>query len=162
MRILSWNCNNGINQPEQLNYFKSFKPDLAIIPEVKEYNIEKLGPDSAVWVTNNPKNKSPKGLGVLAFNGFKLEELPRDHDMEIFIPLKVLKGDFSFNLLAVWNFYYVCKRGRFKDLKGPDCLEYSALKHYKKSIHRSISHCRGLESRTQLLTRFFFKDCGYP
>ena len=51
--------------------------------------------------------------------------------MEIFIPLRVTKDSFAFNLLAVWNFYYASKQGRFKDLRGPECLEYSALRHYQ-------------------------------
>jgi exonuclease III len=131
MRVLLWNCNNGINQKSQVRYFESFCPDIAILPELKEKNITILSPNSAVWVTNNHTNPSPKGLGVLAFNGFELEELPRDEDMEIFIPLRVRKGPFAFSLLAVWNFYYACKQGRFKNVKGDECVEWSALRHYR-------------------------------
>ena len=131
MRILLWNCCNGINQQTQIDYFNSFKPDLAILPELKKKNIQKLAPNDSIWITNNHTNKSPKGLGILTFNGFKLEPLPRDEEMEIFIPTKVTKDDFSFNLLAVWSFYHVCKQGRFKDLRGPNCLEYTALEYYK-------------------------------
>ena len=39
MNILLWNCNNGINKPKQIDYFKSFQCDLAVIPELKEGNI---------------------------------------------------------------------------------------------------------------------------
>ena len=85
MKILLWNCNNGISQPKQIDCFNSFECDLAIIPEIKEHNIETLNPNSSVWVTNNFENKSPKGLGILAFNNFTLQELSRDEDMEIFI-----------------------------------------------------------------------------
>jgi len=131
MRILSWNCNNGISHESQIEYLRSFSPDLAIIPELKKSNIEKLAPCAAVWITNNHSNASPKGLGILAFNDFQIEELPRDVEMEIFIPLRISKGKFSFNLLAVWNFYWACKQGRFKGLKGSDALELSALEHYK-------------------------------
>ena len=55
---------------------------------IKEHNIEKLNPNSSVWVTNNFENKSPKGLGILAFNNFTLQELSRDEDMEIFFFLR--------------------------------------------------------------------------
>jgi len=78
VRILSWNCNNGINKTSQIDYFKSSGPDIAIIPELKKSNIGSLSPTSWVWVTNNHSNPTPKGLGVLAFNGFQLTELPRD------------------------------------------------------------------------------------
>jgi hypothetical protein len=131
MRIISWNCNNGINKEAQLEYFKSFEPDIAIIPELKQKNIELLNPKDAVWVTNNHSNPSPKGLGVLSFGDYRLKQLPRDEDMEIFIPLRVSGGNMTFNLLAFWNFYSACKQGRFKGVEGPGCLEYAALEHYK-------------------------------
>ena len=132
MRILSWNCNNGINKKIQIDYFKSFNPDIAVIPELKKSNIERLSPHSYSWVTNNHINPSSKGLGILTFNGYTIEELPRDDDMEIYIPVKVTKDTFSFNLLAVWNFYHACKQGRFKNLKGLNCLEYTVLEYYKE------------------------------
>ena len=131
MRVVLWNCKDGINKQSQVDYFNNFEADLAILPELKEKNIETLSPDSAIWVTNNHYNRYPKGLGVLSFNGFNLEEYPRDEEMEIFIPLKVFKEEFSMNLLAVWNFYWACKQGRFKDVRGDNCLEWSALRHYK-------------------------------
>jgi|GEM_PF-3410052 len=134
MRILLWNCNNGISHDSQIEYFNSFSPDVAIIPEIKKTNISKLNPSSHAWVTNNFTNPSPKGLGILAFNGFGITELERDEEMEIFIPVKIHKKDFSFNLLAVWNFYTACKQGRFKGVKGVKCLEYSALEHYKNLL----------------------------
>ena len=131
MRILLWNCCNGIGDQSKIDYIKSFNPDIAVIPEIKEKNIAQIKPDDFVWITNNHKNTEPKGLGVLGFNGYKLTPLPRDEEMEIFIPLRITKDSFAFNLLAVWNFYSASKQGRFKDLKGPECLEYSALRYYK-------------------------------
>ncbi|RPH07585.1 MAG: hypothetical protein CBC53_001260 [Alphaproteobacteria bacterium TMED93] len=130
MRVLLWNCNNGLSRVNQVDYFKSFECDIAIVPELKESNIEILKPRDSIWITNNHVNPRPKGLGVLTFNDFSLEVQPRDEDMEIFMPLKVCKFGFSFNLLAVWNFYYACKQGRFKGVRGDNCLEWSALKHY--------------------------------
>lgn len=130
MRVVAWNCANGLSSPKQIEYFRSLKPDIAIIPELKQKNIEHLEPDGHVWVTNNPTASAPKGLGVLAFNGFDLHEHPRDEEMEIFIPLTVTKNTFSFNLLAVWNFYSACKAGRFKGIRGDLALEYEAIRHY--------------------------------
>jgi len=130
LRILLWNCCNGISQKAQIDYFEAFKPDIAVIPELKQGNVATLKPESSVWITNNHSNPSPKGLGVLAYNGYQLTELPRDDEMEIFIPLKASRADFTFTLLAVWNFYSACKQGRFKDVKGKHCLEFCAMKHY--------------------------------
>ena len=52
MRVLLWNCNNGINKPQQISYFQSFKPDLAIIPELKEANLDALKATSAIWAVS--------------------------------------------------------------------------------------------------------------
>ena len=70
MRILLWNTNNGINKSEQINYFKSFECDLAVLPELKEHNIVTLNPTDFIWVTNNHTNPKPKGLGILTFNNY--------------------------------------------------------------------------------------------
>ena len=75
---------NGMGRPEQINMFKSFDADLAILPELKQKNIDALCPTDAVWITNNHTNKIPKGLGVLSFNQTRLTELERDEDMEIY------------------------------------------------------------------------------
>ena len=131
MKILLWNCNNGISKQTQIDYFKSFECDIAVIPELKEHNIELLNPSSSIWITNNFEINKPKGLGVLGFNNVWLERLPRDEDMEIYIPVKVSTSKFNFNLLAVWNFYSACKQGRFKGVRGDYCLEWSALEFYK-------------------------------
>lgn len=130
MRIVSWNCQNGISKPEQVSYLMSLRPDIAVIPEMKENNATVLKPDSYVWVTNNKSNIAPKGLGVLTFNGFALEKIPRDEEMEIFLPLRVKSNGFRFNLLAVWNFYSASKSGRFKGVYGDKALEYEAVRYY--------------------------------
>lgn len=116
--------------PPQREYFRQFKPDIAILPELKRDNIDLLEPDDCRWVTNNHTNPKPKGLGILTYNNFKITDLPRDEDMEIFIPLNITKGAFTCNLLAVWNFYYACKQGRFKGVRGEHCLEWVAIRHY--------------------------------
>ena len=121
---------NGMGRPEQIDMFKSFEADLAILPELKQKNIDALCPTDAVWITNNHTNKIPKGLGVLSFNQTRLTELERDEDMEIYIPFSVQSPKYAFDLLAVWNFYFECKQGRFKGVKGENCLEWSAIRKY--------------------------------
>ena len=80
------------------------------------------------------KNKHPKGLGILSFNGAQISPLEFDEDMELYIPVNVVFKNISFNLLAVWNFYYACKQGRFKGVKGENCLEWSAIRHYTNTL----------------------------
>ena len=48
---------NGMGRPEQINLFKSLQPDLAILPELKEKNINALKPNEAVQITNNNETK---------------------------------------------------------------------------------------------------------
>ena len=134
MRILVWNCMNGISRPEQISILQKLNPDIAIIPEMKKSNIDIIKPDDAIWKTNNHSNKHPKGLGILSFNGAQISPLQFDEDMELYIPVKVVFKNISFNLLAVWNFYYACKQGRFKGVKGENCLEWSAIRHYTKTL----------------------------
>ena len=90
-----------MNKPQQVSYFHSFKSVLAIIPELKEANLDALKATSAIWVTNNHPNAKPKGIGVLGFNGTLVTQLETDEDMEIFLPVKVTTAKMEFRLLAV-------------------------------------------------------------
>lgn len=136
LRILHWNCMGGLSRKEKIAYLLSFNADIAIIPEIRQSNIDCINAirkvHSSIWETNNFSSNNPKGLGVLSFGDYKITELPRDKEMEIFLPLMISRGSFSFSLLALWNFYSACKQGRFKGLEGPECLEYSALRFYEK------------------------------
>ena len=48
MRILLWNCCNGFGDQLKIDYIKSFNPDIAVIPEIKEKNIDQIKPDVSV------------------------------------------------------------------------------------------------------------------
>lgn len=125
---------NGMGDPKQIEYFKDLRADLAIIPELKQKNLDQLQPNNAVWVTNNHTNKTPKGLGVLSFGSVELFELDRDIEMELYVPVKVRSPSFDFNLLAVWNFYHACKQGRFRGAKGEEALEWAAINRYTRQL----------------------------
>lgn len=134
MRIVIWNCMNGMGNPRQIEYFNNLKADIAILPELKHKNIEALNANDAIWMTNNHDNKVPKGLGVLSFGDWKLELLDFDKDMELYIPVKVMSEQVTFNLLAVWNFYFACKQGRFMGAKGAAQLEWAAIERYSNQL----------------------------
>lgn len=125
---------NGMGRSEQIDMFKSLRADLAILPELKQKNIDALNPCDAIWITNNHTNNTPKGLGVLSFGATRLTELERDEDMEIYIPLFVEHPKYTFDLLAVWNFYFECKQGRFKGVKGEGQLEWAAIERYRNQL----------------------------
>ncbi len=128
MRIVSWNCFQGLANKEKVKYFRSLNADIAIIPEVREANAIALKPDSLIWDTNNRKSGSKMGLGILTFNGFIATELPRHSAFELYLPAVISKGKISFNLLAVWSFYSACKQGKYKGVVG---IEYDAINYYK-------------------------------
>ncbi len=111
------------------------QPDIAVLPELKQKNIEALCPNCASWVTNNHANKAPKGLGILTFGETCLKEFPFDKDMDIYLPVRVTNSLMNFNLIGVWNFYYACKQGRFKDVRGDGALEWAAIEHYTKKLN---------------------------
>ena len=135
MRIVIWNCMNGMGNPKQIDYFNNLRADIAILPELKHKNIEALNVTDAIWMTNNHENSVPKGLGVLSFGDWRLELLDFDKDMELYIPVKVMSEQVTFNLLAVWNFYFECKQGRFKGAKGDEQLEWVAIARYSDQLH---------------------------
>jgi len=134
MRIVIWNCMNGLGNPKQIEYFNKLKADIAILPELKQKNIDGLKANQAIWMTNNHTNKVPKGLGVLSFGDWDLEPLDFDEDMELYIPVKVMSEKDTFNLLAVWNFYFECKQGRFMGAKGDAQLEWAAIARYSEQL----------------------------
>lgn len=135
MRIVHWNCNNGMSSSEQIAFFRSLKPDVAILPELKYSNISALEPNSWSWITNNKTNARPKGLGVLGFGDTTISEHPRDEDMELFLPLRITHDGYCFNLVAVWNFYSACKQGRFRGVRGDGALEYTAIRKYASTLN---------------------------
>ena len=126
---------NGLGSAEQFDYFFNLQPDIAVLPELKQKNIEALRPNCASWVTNSHANKAPKGLGILTFGETCLKELPFDKDMEIYLPVRVTNSLMNFNLIGVWNFYYACKQGRFKDVRGDGALEWAAIEHYTTKLN---------------------------
>ena len=59
MKIAIWNVMNGMGNSQQIEMFKSLCVDLAILPELKQKNIDGLNPKEVVWITNNFSNKTP-------------------------------------------------------------------------------------------------------
>ncbi len=131
MRIGVWNCHNGLKSPEQIKQLASLKLDVAIIPELRKSDISYLHASDSLWVTNNHSQTSPKGLGVLAFGDWRISSLPRDAEMEIYVPFEAWLGNTGVNILAVWNFYSAAKQGRFRGAKGDDRVELVALEYYR-------------------------------
>ena len=101
MKVVNWNCNMAFRK--KAIHLIDMQPDLMVIPECE--SLEKLtlesnsmNPSDKLWIGNN----NNKGLGVFAFNNFKIDiHDAYNEDFEYVLPIKV-QGSINFNLIAVW------------------------------------------------------------
>lgn len=102
MRIVVWNCAQRL-RGEKLNALESLRPDIAIVPECESPHKlwgkqPLLAPIPMEWIGDNEN----KGLGVLAFNGYRIKRHPAyDPSLRWMLPVEV-RGPLNFHLLAVW------------------------------------------------------------
>ena len=118
----------------------SLRPDIAIIPECDNPEIVKKKASSfifndAVWI-NKSRNK---GLGVFTFGSFTATKSPLySSEFQLFLPVKI-SGQQSFNLLAVWDFYYKSKLPAHQNSAGTR----AAIRHYREFISEDPSVVAG-------------------
>lgn len=94
MRLITWNVAMSLARKE--GALARMRPDVAVLQEVSQADV-RLHPDSS-WVGNLPN----KGLGTLAFNGFRLKVHPSwEPRIEFVVPIDVA-GPVDFLLIAVW------------------------------------------------------------
>jgi len=65
VRLVSWNCRQGLHRPDKLLYLAGLRPDVAVLPEAAEPArtagpLRKIGLDLIAWRGENPN----KGLGL--------------------------------------------------------------------------------------------------
>lgn len=102
MKIITWNCNMAFRKKAEFIF--AYAPDILIIPECE--NKEKLKfpeglqpPSDIIWYGKNPH----KGIGVFAFNNYKLELLEcHNPDFKNILPIAVTGGAVDFMLFAIW------------------------------------------------------------
>ncbi len=127
MRIVVWNCAMRL-RGEKLNALEDLQPDIAIVPECESPQRlwgkqPLLAPIPMEWIGDNEH----KGLGVLAFNGYRIKRHP-DYGPSLrwMLPVDV-RGPVNFHLLAVWAMNHRIPRTEDEDLSGQP-LE--AVEHY--------------------------------
>src|SRR5580698_717477 len=102
MRIIAWNCNMAFRNKAHL--LLEYNPDILVISECEnpaalKFPASVKQPDSIIWYGTKPH----KGLGVLAYNGYKLKLLPvHEPAFQTILPIKATRDRKSFNLFAVW------------------------------------------------------------
>lgn len=124
MKVITWNCNMGFRK--KAGYILEHHPDILVVPECE--NLDKLHfadgvplPSDSIWQGKNPH----KGLGVFAYNGYKLELLDcHNPDFKNILPIAVTGGAVDFMLFAIWA-------NNPEDKDGPYITQiWKALKHY--------------------------------
>ena len=99
MRLVEWNCRMALQR--KLWLLEELNTDIAVVPECS-HGAVKSNEDSLsfLWKGHNPN----KGLGIIAFNGWKLELRGDLESLPWVIPFKASHPTgLEFNALAVWS-----------------------------------------------------------
>ena len=118
MRIAVWNCAMRL-RGEKLKALEDLQPDIAIVSECESPQRlwgkqPLLAPIPMEWIGDNEN----KGLGVLAFNGYRIKRhLDYDPSLRWMLPVDV-RGPLAFRLLAVWALNHRIPQADDKDLSG--------------------------------------------
>jgi exonuclease III len=96
MRIITWNCQMGLDK--KADALLSLNPDVAVMPECSEKSVIALRRSglNTLWVGSNPH----KGLGVISRQDWVLRSLPQPEQKWI-APVAV-DAPTPFTLIAVW------------------------------------------------------------
>lgn len=123
---------------EKLAKLEVLSPDIVIVPESERPGSLKKNnggspPTSIMWGGDNEK----KGLSVLAFGDYRLRvHESHDPDLKYYLPV-VVEGPESFNLLAVWSFYYRLPPALAKNPGKATGSMLRALDHYEAFLRSS-------------------------
>ena len=99
MRLATWNCRQGIDGKRHA--LQLLGADVLVVPECSsEPTLAGELDVSFLW----RGDYAPKGLGVIAFNGWTVEALAAPAELPWVLPARVRTpgGDHAFDLLAVW------------------------------------------------------------
>lgn len=100
MRLATWNCRQGVDAKRHA--FELLGADVVVVPECNSKPALAHEPGvSFLW----RGDYAPKGLGVVAFNGWSIEPLEAPAELPWVLPVRVCDrgGDHAFDLLAVWT-----------------------------------------------------------
>lgn len=124
MRIITWNCKSF---GSKYGLIKRLKADIVVVPECG--NVIVAEATSSVWKDSD--NKKNRGIGVFAFNGYRVElAQPAFAKDGIFVPIRIYQEKkFICNLLAVWP-----RRNKDSVLSGYPAKTIFALNKYSKFI----------------------------
>jgi len=153
MKIVSWNCHYGFDGKKP-DIIKKFEPDILIILECREKDMEGSGYDKknrdwygdhkeAEKLSENIRAERDLGIGVFWKDGINMEQkkewkedLRYKNDFRYLVPYKV-EGNFeSFTLITVWT------KDVIKTEKN-DLLDYVQKAHAAVDHYNSIGLLNG-------------------
>ena len=140
MRIFSWNCKMRFRD-DYIHAIK-YKPDLMIIPECESLDkITAPEKSDSYWIGDNIH----KGLGIFAFNGYKIEVYKNYTDrFKYILPLTLSNETISYKVIAVWT-----KKVEEKKKNHINYIKqlYFALKEYEEFLDNdNVIICGDLNS----------------
>lgn len=101
MRIISWNCAMGFAKKRHL--VQALNPDIAILPETSQRDIEETEAPFKAWVGSNPH----KGLGIVGYTNRSYTL----HEAGTLLPWHIPFSVDGLNVIGLWSHI------RDKDLK---------------------------------------------
>lgn len=140
MRIVVWNCAMKL-AGKKLMSLENLQPDIAIVPECacpdKLWGKQPLlAPIPMDWIGEDEN----KGLGVLAFNGYRvLRHRAYDPSLRWMLPVEI-KGPVNFHLLGVWAMNHRIPKTADEELTGQPL---KAVERYQKFLSTSPSVVAG-------------------
>ena len=102
MKLITWNCNRAFRNKAEVILAK--EPDILIVPECEiperiQFNMFKRLPSDYFW----HGDLQDKGLGVFAFNGFKIKLLDVHNPVfKYILPLLIYNDQTEYKVFAVW------------------------------------------------------------
>lgn len=117
MKILTWNCNQGIS--DDFSAIKDFDADVVIIQECEKLDKNSFESYSSHWIGNNNR----KGLAVLTKEKSALPTEVFNESLIYFLPV-------SFKDTAVLGVWAFNRRAR-KKVEGSSGFPIDAINHYK-------------------------------
>lgn len=126
MKIVAWNCRMALHS--KFDDLRSREPDIAVVSEAASPGSNGLeaayghsSVTSFAWCGLDP---SKKGLAVLGFNGYRLEDTLEELLPPHYVVPFCVRGPTSFQLLAVW-------------MQGGTLTNYIKGLHEALTVHRA-------------------------
>ncbi|GHV95734.1 hypothetical protein AGMMS50293_20540 [Spirochaetia bacterium] len=113
MKIVSWNCHStfgkGLHEDKATKFYEllekgEFVPDILVLQEINEDEIQNLrGFSSSLWYGDH-KNAEPGGIAIFWKDPYRIKRVPEfDSKFRYVVPYRVTGGREPFTLFAVWT-----------------------------------------------------------